>query len=115
MVPVSVLIRHNRSITPSPLPLRERGFTRQPFANNIIPTGLIDSRLVGFIQTVYPAAGPYVAATNSNAIDTDPNIQHQNEYNVRIDHTFGQKDSVWFRYSRINSDVSVPGGSARFD
>ena len=84
------------------------GFTRQTFANNIIPTGLIDSRLVGFIQTVYPAAGPYNAATNSNAIDTDPNIQHQNEFNVRLDHTFGQKDSVWFRYSRINSDVSVP-------
>src|SRR6202011_1015993 len=87
------------------------GFTRQPFANNIIPTNLIDPRLVGFIQAVYPAAGPFNAATNSNAIDTDPNIQHQNEYNVRIDHTFGQKDSVWFRYSRINSDISVPGGS----
>jgi carboxypeptidase family protein len=86
------------------------GFTRQTFANNLIPTGLIDPRLVGFVQAVYPAAGPFNAATNSNAIDTDPNIQHQNEYNVRIDHTFGQKDSVWFRYSRINSDVSVPGG-----
>ena len=84
------------------------GFTRQPFANNIIPSNLIDSRLVDFIHTVYPKAGPYIASTNSNAIDTDPNTQHQNEYNVRIDHTFGQKDSVWFRYSRINSTVSVP-------
>ncbi len=36
--------------------------------------------------------------------------RHQNEFNVRIDHTFGQKDSVWFRYSRINSNVSVPAG-----
>ena len=86
------------------------GFTRQPFANNIVPSNLIDSRLVDFIHTVYPKAGPYVASTNSNAIDTDPNTQHQNEYNVRIDHTFGQKDSVWFRYSLINSTVSVPGG-----
>jgi hypothetical protein len=61
-------------------------------------------------NSVYPAAGPYNAENNSNAIDTDPNIQHQNEYNVRIDHTFGQKDSVWFRYSRINSTVTVPAG-----
>lgn len=85
-------------------------FSRQPFANNIIDPTLIDARLVGFINSVYPKAGPYVASTNSNAIDTDPNTQQQNEYNVRIDHTFGQKDSAWFRYSRINSTVSVPAG-----
>ena len=84
------------------------GFTRQPFANNIITSNLIDSRLVGFIQKVYPPAGAYNAATNSNAVDTDPNTQSQNEYNVRIDHTFGQKDSVWFRYSRIESTVVSP-------
>ncbi len=94
--------------TTAPSGASPSGFSRQPFANNIVPSGLIDPRLVGFIQTVYPKAGPYVASTNSNAIDTDPNTQQQNEYNVRIDHTFGQKDSAWFRYSRINSTVSVP-------
>jgi Carboxypeptidase regulatory-like domain len=91
-------------------PATPTGFTRQPFAGNIITPGLIDPRLVGFIQSVYPAAGQFVASTNSNAIDTDPNTQHQNEYNVRLDHTFGQKDSIWFRYSRIDSTVSVPAG-----
>ncbi len=86
------------------------GFTRQPFAGNIVPSSLIDSRLVGYAQSIFPAAGTLNTATNSNAIDTDPNTQHQNEYNIRIDQNFGQKDSMWFRYSRIDSTVSVPAG-----
>jgi hypothetical protein len=85
------------------------GFSRQPFAGNIIPSNLIDSRLVGFAQAIFPAAGNYNAATISNAIDTNPTSQTQNEYNVRIDHNFGQKDSAWFRYSRINSTNSESG------
>jgi hypothetical protein len=84
------------------------GFTRTPFANNVIPANLIDSRLVTFMQTVYPKAGAFNSATNSNAFASDANTQHQNEYNVRIDHTFGQKDSVWFRYSHIDSNVKTP-------
>src|SRR4029077_866114 len=86
------------------------GFTRQPFLNNQIPSNLIDARLVGFVQSVYPKAGPYNALTNSNAFDNDPNTQHQNEYNVKIDPTFGANDSVWFRYSRIDSTTISPNG-----
>jgi hypothetical protein len=87
------------------------GFTRQPFAFNVIPSGLINPGIVGFIQATYPTAGVFDAATNSNAIDIDPNIQHQNEYNIRVDHTFGEKDQAWFRYSKINSNVTSPNGS----
>jgi hypothetical protein len=87
------------------------GFSRQPFANNIIPSGLINPQLVTFVQTVYPAAGTFVPSTNSNAFQSDTNTQTQNEYNIKIDHTFGQKDSVWFRYSRIASTVVAPSGN----
>jgi len=86
------------------------GFTRQPFAGNIIPSNLIDPRMVAYARAVFPPAGPLNTATNSNALDTTPNIQHQNEYNVRIDQNFGSKDSAWFRYSRIDSSVNVSGG-----
>ena len=84
------------------------GFTRPPFLNNQIPSSEIDSRLVGFIQSVWPKAGPLNSQLVSNAVDTDPNTQDQNEYNVKIDHTFGANDSVWFRYSRIDSTVVSP-------
>jgi hypothetical protein len=95
-------------LTTAPDAASASGYSRQPFLNNIIPTNLINAPLIGYAQAIFPAAGTYNAATNSNAIDTDPNTQHQNEYNVRIDHTFGQKDSMWFRYSRIDSAISVP-------
>jgi len=86
------------------------GFTRQAFAGNIIPSTLIDPRMVAYAKAVFPAAGPFNPATNSNALDTTPNTQQQNEFNVRIDQNFGSKDSAWFRYSRINSTVNVSGG-----
>src|SRR5437868_6775543 len=86
-------------------------FTRQPFAGNIIPSNLINPGLVGFVQSVYPQAGPYNPATNSNAFDGDPNTQHQNEFTGRLDHNFGQKDSVWFRWSQIDSATMTPNGN----
>ena len=85
-------------------------FTRQPFAGNIIPSNLIDPRMVAYAQAIFPAAGPYFNNNTANALDTTPDTQTQNEYNVRIDQTFGQKDSMWFRYSRIDSVVSTSGG-----
>ena len=91
------------------------GFSRTPYLNNQIPVGTnpgdIQPQIVTFLQSVLPAAGTFDPIFTSNAFDTDPNTQHQNEYNVRLDHTFGQKDSVWFRYSLINSDVLKPAGS----
>jgi hypothetical protein len=83
---------------------------RQVFAGNIIPSNLIDPRMVAYAQAIFPAAGPYNAATNSNGIDTTPQTQTQNEYNVRIDQNFGQNNTVFFRYSAINSLLNTTGG-----
>jgi hypothetical protein len=92
------------------------GYARQPYLSDKIPVGSgttpngnILPPIVAFLQATLPPAGPYVAATNSNDYDTDANTQTQNEYNIRVDHTFGSKDSVWFRYSMINSTVEKPG------
>ena len=94
-------------------------YTRTPYMGNQIPAGNapgdVQPQIVSFLQAIVPAAGPYNAQLNSNAFDSDPNTQHQNEYNVRIDHNFGSKDSAWFRYSRINSDLVQPGGIPRLD
>ena len=49
-------------------------------------------------------------ASNSNAVDTTPLIQNQNEFTVRGDQNFGAKNSAWFRYSFINSRVTTSGG-----
>jgi hypothetical protein len=86
------------------------GGQRSPFPGNIIPSNLIDQQMVAYANAVFPAAGPYNPATNSNAIDTTPETQTQNEYNIRIDQNFGQKNTVFFRYSSINSVLSTSGG-----
>lgn len=86
------------------------GFARDPFPGNQIPAGLIDPRMVAWAQAIFPAAGPYNAGTNSNVVDTTPVHQTQNEFNVRIDQNFGEKNSIFFRYSRINSTLTSAGG-----
>jgi len=90
------------------------GFTRPAFAGNQIPANLIDPRMVAYAKFVFPAAGPCLASSNgtctANALDTTPLVQKQNEFNVRGDQSFGQKDSAWFRYSFINSTVNQSGG-----
>ncbi len=85
-------------------------YTREQFPGNQIPQNLIDQRMVAYAKFVFPAAGPYFNGGQNNAVDTTPLIQNQNEFNVRIDQNFGAKDSAWFRYSFINSQVTTSGG-----
>jgi hypothetical protein len=93
-----------------PDPANPGKFIRDPFPGNQIPSNLIDPRMVAFIQAVLPPAGPVLNGSGDNAIDTTPNHQTQNEYNVRIDQNFGQKNTVFFRYSAINSLLTTSGG-----
>ena len=86
------------------------GFARDPFPGNQIPSNLIDPRMVAWARAIFPAAGPYDAETDTNFVDTTPVHQTQNEYSIRIDQNFGQKDSAFFRYSFINSTLSSAGG-----
>ena len=86
-------------------------FTRQAFPNNVITP---NPQMVAWAKFVFPAAGPCLKPEGgfcaSNALDTTPKTQVQNEFNVRGDQTFGAKDSAWFRYSFINSTVNQSGG-----
>jgi hypothetical protein len=96
--------------TTRPDPNKPGEYIRDPFPGNRIPSNLIDPRMVAWAKAIFPAAGPYDPSTNSNVIDTTPNHQTQNEYNVRIDQNFGQKNTMFFRYSAINSLLSTAGG-----
>lgn len=92
------------------------GFSRPAIAGNQIPSSLIDPRMVAYAKFVFPAAGPFfnfnatTGAYLSNAIDTTPLDQSQNEFNIRLDQNFGAKDSAWFRYSAINETLTDSGG-----
>ena len=55
-----------------------------------------------------PCGGPFFnpyrqGSFSANAVDTTPQVQKFNEFSVRLDQTFGPKDSAWFRYSFSDS------------
>jgi carboxypeptidase family protein len=93
-----------------PDPSHPGQFIRDRFANNQIPSSLIDQRMVALAHFMYPTAGPLFNNNTANAVDTTPLHQNQDEFDVRVDHTFGSKDSAWFRYSFINSIQTQSAG-----
>src|SRR5271156_6122224 len=93
-----------------PDPANPGSYIRDPFPGNQIPSGLIDPRMVAYAQFVYPQAGAFFSNGTANAVDTTPLVQNQDEFDVRVDQNFGSKDSAWFRYSFINSQVTTSGG-----
>src|SRR4030088_2014144 len=93
-----------------PDPANPGQFIRDPFPGNQIPSNLIDPRMVAFARAVLPQAGPVLDSAGDNAIDTTPNHQTQNEYNVRIDQNFGTNKTIFFCYSAINSLLTTSAG-----
>jgi Carboxypeptidase regulatory-like domain len=68
---------------------------------NMIPVNRIDPIMLKFIQTYY--SRPNLAGGGVlNAITSQPNVDNSNHYNFRIDEQIGSKDSVFFRYDRLN-------------
>ena len=96
--------------TTRPDPARPGQFIRDIFPGRQIPKAMIDQRMVAFAHFVYPTAGASFNNGANNSNDPTPITQTQNEFNVRVDHTFGAKDSAWFRYSFINSTQAQSGG-----
>ena len=93
--------------TTRPDPANPGSYLRDQYPNNQITP---NPQMVAFAQFVFPAAGPAFDSNGDNAIDTTPLTQDQNEFSVRVDQTFGEKDSAWFRYSFINSSETSSGG-----
>jgi len=90
-------------------------YSRAPFAGNLIPASRVSQANIDWLKFIFgkfPAApgDNYNSATNSNAIDTTPTTQANNEFNVRVDQHFGVKNFLWFRYSMINDTVDSSGG-----
>lgn len=77
------------------------GFTRTPFANNVLPANRFDPlsrRVLEFMPL--PNATPTNAFTNANNfISLVPSSSDQGTTNMRVDHRFTENDSFFFRYT----------------
>src|SRR5690348_9128390 len=92
-------------------------FVRQPFPGNRIPESRLNASALTLAQGIFPA--PNLAAgiiPGVNYINTAGNATDGNQWNARVDHQFGQRDSFFVRYTGANnpsSGVSFPSLSGK--
>lgn len=119
LVPTSAQLAGDESAWPTqifnpfttrPDPAHPGQYIRDPFVGNQIPSNLIDQRMVAFAKFVFPKAGPVFDSAGDNAINSTPFIQHQDEFDIRIDRQIGSNDTAFFRYSFFNSNQTSSGG-----
>ncbi len=82
---------------------------RDPFSGNMILPTRINASALLYAQTLYPAPNfgggslPNLIWSQSQAIDSD-------QFGVRLDHRFHNNDTIFGRFSLINTDQSSPLG-----
>lgn len=77
------------------------GATATPFPGNVIPKSMLDASALKAVALVAPAGAYYL---NSNGLISNaflPRRLRQNEkrYTVRVDHSFGEKNRMYGRYT----------------
>jgi hypothetical protein len=81
-----------------------------PFPNNQIPTNRINPVSALYAKTNFPT-GPAVSSGN-NYIDSTPFHLSQDSYQMRMDQTFGEHDSLFGRVSEYSEPQSGSNGYA---
>ena len=84
-------------------------FLRDPFANNVIPSNLINSMAQGWFQTYYDKPNLTGQAFYNNVVNF-PTRNDNNTYMGRFDQRIGDKFTAWFRYTSMYPLVNAPLG-----
>lgn len=92
------------------------GAARTPFAGNILPAGRISNTaksLLSFFEKPQVAVANPQAGFNYTGVGTD--AINDNQYYVKIDHSFSTKDKIMGRYATNSVDwLQVPGATPQF-
>ena len=86
------------------------GYTAMPFAGNIIPTNQINAISALYAKYNFPT-GPAVTSGN-NYVNSAPTHLNQDSYQIRVDQTFGEHDSLFGRVSHYNEPQLGSNGYA---
>ena len=83
--------------------------TRQPFAGNIIPPSRLNRAAQIIAQRLYPQPNlPAGLIPGVNYINTQSGRTDANQWSLRADHQFGQRDNFFARYSEArNSSLGI--------
>ena len=97
--------------TSRPDPLNPNLTIRDPFSNNVIPAGRINAASALMLTKYYPAPNMNVAPTVlPNLTFTGVTSIASDVYGVRLDHRFGNSDTVFGRYNHDNATQTTPEG-----
>jgi hypothetical protein len=88
----------NTIYNPATLTQVGSGYTATAFPGNQIPANQLNPIAVAYAKANFPT-GPAVT-TGNNYIDTSPTHLNQNTWQVRVDQTFGEHDSLFARVSQ---------------
>jgi hypothetical protein len=98
----------NTIYNPATLTPQGTGFVATPFPNNTIPASQINPIAALYAKYNFPT-GPYNPNGN-NYIDPSPTHKNQDTWQVRVDQTFGEHDSIFARVSQYNEPQTSSGG-----
>src|SRR6202000_1407765 len=87
--------------TTRPDPANPGGFIRDQFTGNIIPASRIDPTMLNFIKTYYSRPN-LTGDPVYTAIVARSGLDDSDHYDARIDQQMGSRDTLFFRYSRLN-------------
>ncbi len=83
-------------------------YVRSKFPNNTIPADRIDQQVVAYFKTYLDAPNMKPDSEGNNDIVLDPTTNNDDNYTVKIDERLRDKDSIWFRYTRMNNVTTSP-------
>ena len=86
--------------------------TGQPFANNIIPANRINPSSRVLLDKLMPL--PNRPGMVNNLLQTEGQQNNRDMFVLRMDHTFGPKDTIWGRMLRQGVTEIIPAGSTLF-
>ncbi|HSM86726.1 MAG TPA: TonB-dependent receptor [Candidatus Limnocylindrales bacterium] len=90
------------------------GFTRAQFTNNTVPSGRLDPVAMAVLNR-YPL--PNLPGTANNFVRVASDQDNQDQFDLRLDHHFGERDQFFSRYSifhdNANPAAPLPDGSGK--
>jgi len=82
------------------------GFARDPFANNQLPDSRLDANAIKLLD-LYPA--PDAPGLFNNYTSDRAATNNTNQFDIRVDHNFSDKDQMFGRFSWADNPNFVPG------
>ncbi len=96
----------------APLPANASGIQAAGTPCNMIPTSLLNTTMVNYAKTLFPAP-INTGNPDFNGRDTTPSIIRQDQISIRGDQQIGANDRIFARYTAAWQPDSVSGGYPR--